>query len=124
MDVMRRGSWVALVVMVAITSLLTLASFVPELGVLVGIASWFGGLLAAVAVVRSASRLIRRRHSAREPLQPVIDAANAVQDIYLGRTYSGPVTHRTPDTSTSDVATRSDWLSDGDRRIVADSELD
>jgi len=29
-----------------------------------------------------------------------------------------------PDTSTSDVATRSDWLSEGDRLIVADSELD
>jgi len=36
----------------------------------------------------------------------------------------GPVTHRTPDTSTSVVAPRSDWLSDGDRLIGSDSELD
>lgn len=119
---MKRGSWVVLVVMVTITSLVALATFVPELGALVAIATWFSALLIAIAVVRSVSRRIRRRRSALEPLAPVMGAAKAWQDIYLGRTYTAPVTYPTSDISTSDVTPRSDWISDGAHVMAPESD--
>ncbi|PJJ55241.1 hypothetical protein CLV54_3378 [Compostimonas suwonensis] len=115
---MRGGSWVMLAVMVLITAFLAFAYASGGPVLLYAVIGFW-----AVIVVGSVIRGVRgyRRSSARNsvaaPAVPVVNAASTVQDMYLGRTYSGPVVYGVnADVVATQIDNRADWLKDG--RVV------